>query len=89
MYIFGGYSSVGDVHFNDLREFNPQNNEWRLMNPSCGIEHCPSPRRRQCTVVVGDKVFLFGGTMQENNFFIYLFIFVYLGLVNRKNQTEV
>ena len=34
-------------------------NEWKLMTPQ---GKCPSKRRRQSCLVVGDKVFLFGGT---------------------------
>lgn len=62
MYIFGGYSSIENKHYNDLREFDTETNSWRLIKPLCGIDNIPLPRRRQCTVIVGNRVFLFGGT---------------------------
>lgn len=61
MYLFGGYQSTNDIHFNDLYEFNPNSNEWHLVNPTGQLG--PSPRRRQCTIMVGNRVFVFGGTM--------------------------
>ncbi|KAI1723517.1 kelch motif domain-containing protein [Ditylenchus destructor] len=61
MYLFGGYQSTNDIHFNDLYEYNPCGNEWRLLNPTGQLR--PSPRRRQCTILVGNRVFVFGGTM--------------------------
>ncbi|KAL3068030.1 hypothetical protein niasHT_038020 [Heterodera trifolii] len=60
IYIFGGYQSIRNAHFNDLWRFDPTTNRWAELLPSGQM---PSPRRRQCTVLVGDRVFLFGGTM--------------------------
>ncbi|KAH7730868.1 Kelch motif family protein [Aphelenchoides avenae] len=62
MYIFGGYISTKDAHFNDTYAFNPTTCHWRLIEPAGAP---PLPRRRQCTVVVADRVFLFGGTMPQ------------------------
>ncbi|CAD5232183.1 unnamed protein product [Bursaphelenchus xylophilus] len=60
LYMFGGYNSKSDEHYGDLRRFNPKTGEWkRLSLPGDG----PSARRRQCSVMVGEKMYLFGGTM--------------------------
>lgn len=60
MYIFGGYLGTENRHLNELHEFDPATSCWRRLKPF-GIG--PSPRRRQCAVIVGERVFLFGGTM--------------------------
>lgn len=60
MYIFGGYLGTENRHLNELHEFDPTTSCWRRLKPF-GVG--PSPRRRQCVVVVGERVFLFGGTM--------------------------
>uniref|UniRef100_A0A0N5AFL9 Kelch domain-containing protein 10 n=1 Tax=Syphacia muris TaxID=451379 RepID=A0A0N5AFL9_9BILA len=59
MYIFGGYLGTTNEHFNDLWEFNPKTLRWKQLFP---VGVAPSPRRRHCTIVVNDQVFLFGGT---------------------------
>ncbi|KAK0412260.1 hypothetical protein QR680_006118 [Steinernema hermaphroditum] len=59
MYIFGGFYSVGDKHYNELFEFDPATNRWTQIRAH-GL--CPTPRRRQCTVALGHRIFLFGGT---------------------------
>uniref|UniRef100_A0A1I7ZNJ9 Kelch domain-containing protein 10 n=1 Tax=Steinernema glaseri TaxID=37863 RepID=A0A1I7ZNJ9_9BILA len=59
MYIFGGFYSVDDKHYNELFEFDPVTSRWSKIR---ALGACPTPRRRQCTVVLGDRVFLFGGT---------------------------
>lgn len=59
MYIFGGFFGTDNKHNNDLFEFNPEGNEWRKLSVR---GEGPCPRRRQCTVLIGDRVFLFGGT---------------------------
>lgn len=59
LYIFGGFSGINNEHFNTLYEFNPATNTWSQMKP---IGEGPTPRRRQCSIVVGGRVFLFGGT---------------------------
>uniref|UniRef100_A0A914DQC8 Kelch domain-containing protein 3 n=1 Tax=Acrobeloides nanus TaxID=290746 RepID=A0A914DQC8_9BILA len=63
MYLFGGYCSIDDRHFNDLFEFDPKTNTWRKIEPR-GAGPCA--RRRMCTVMVGNQLFLFGGTMPMN-----------------------
>ncbi|XP_021921370.1 kelch domain-containing protein 3 isoform X2 [Zootermopsis nevadensis] len=59
LYIFGGYNGLHDEHFNDLYRFSSEHNEWQLLKP---LGKPPSKRRRQACLLVGDKVFLFGGT---------------------------
>ncbi|XP_069675101.1 kelch domain-containing protein 3 isoform X2 [Periplaneta americana] len=59
LFIFGGYNGLYDEHYNDLYRFSAANNEWHLLKPQ---GKPPSKRRRQSCLVVGDKVFLFGGT---------------------------
>ncbi|MCP9262078.1 hypothetical protein DINM_005374 [Dirofilaria immitis] len=59
MYIFGGYQHSRRQHLNTLHEFNPETSRWRLLQ-QYGL--CPRmPRQRHCSVVVNDRVFLFGG----------------------------
>uniref|UniRef100_A0A915Q2G9 DUF4110 domain-containing protein n=1 Tax=Setaria digitata TaxID=48799 RepID=A0A915Q2G9_9BILA len=64
MYIFGGYLGTENRHLNELHEFDPETSRWRRVKPF-GL--APSPRRRQCVIVVGSRVFLFGGTMPSNS----------------------
>ncbi|GLH07303.1 hypothetical protein R5R35_003214 [Gryllus longicercus] len=59
LYVFGGYNGLWDEHYNDLHRFSPERNEWELVQT---LGTSPSPRRRQSCLVVGEKVFLFGGT---------------------------
>ncbi|KAI6189582.1 hypothetical protein M3Y97_00024000 [Aphelenchoides bicaudatus] len=60
VYMFGGFESQNNKHFADLHCFNPQDNSWVQLKPAGST--CPVPRRRQCSVMVGTKLFLFGGT---------------------------
>uniref|UniRef100_A0A158PKZ1 Kelch domain-containing protein 10 n=1 Tax=Angiostrongylus costaricensis TaxID=334426 RepID=A0A158PKZ1_ANGCS len=60
MYIFGGYLGTQNMHYDDLFSFDPSTNHWEKIKTSGQM---PSARRRQCTVVVDSRVFLFGGTM--------------------------
>lgn len=60
VFLFGGYESKHNRHFGDLHCFNPQDNTWVQLKPA-GVNH-PVPRRRQCSVMVGSRLFLFGGT---------------------------
>ncbi|CAD6196130.1 unnamed protein product [Caenorhabditis auriculariae] len=60
MYLFGGYLGTKNVHFGDLFCYDPKTSVWTYLRP---FGECPAPRRRQCTVLVGNRVFLFGGTM--------------------------
>uniref|UniRef100_A0AC35U208 Kelch motif family protein n=1 Tax=Rhabditophanes sp. KR3021 TaxID=114890 RepID=A0AC35U208_9BILA len=59
MYIFGGFNSEYNIHYNDIHAYDPVLMTWKEISP---IGVCPSVRRRQCTIMVGDKVYLFGGT---------------------------
>ncbi|CAI5453235.1 unnamed protein product [Caenorhabditis angaria] len=60
MYMFGGYLGSKNIHYNELYCFEPMTSTWSIVG--CFGEY-PSARRRHCTVVVGNRVFLFGGTM--------------------------
>lgn len=59
LYIFGGFSGALNRHFDDMYEFDPVTCYWTKINP---VGLGPTARRRQCTVLVGHRVFLFGGT---------------------------
>lgn len=59
IYIFGGYNGLLDLHFNDLHCFDPASNVWHLVETR-GTS--PKARRRQSCIVIGKKMFLFGGT---------------------------
>ena len=59
LYIFGGYNGNLGRHFNDLHRFDPVKKEWYSVSTSGGG---PCPRRRQCCVLIGSKLYLFGGT---------------------------
>lgn len=59
MYIFGGYNGKEDKHFNEIYRFSPNNCEWKKIKP-LGLHPCE--RRRQSCIVVGKRMYLFGGT---------------------------
>lgn len=59
MYIFGGYNGNMDKHFNDLYRYDPIKQVWKLIKT---IGKRPCERRRQSCIVVGDRMYLFGGT---------------------------
>lgn len=59
LYILGGYNGLYDVHFDDMYKFNPIENCWTLVQPK---GHGPCARRRQCCCIVGDRLYVFGGT---------------------------
>jgi len=60
VYMFGGFESKNNRHFSDLYRFNPQDNTWTQLKPAG--QTSPSARRRQCSLMVGNRLFLFGGT---------------------------
>lgn len=64
IYVFGGYNGILEEHFNDLHTFDPKTNRWRVVKPD-GAE--PSTRRRQVCLVIGNKMFMFGGTSPNKN----------------------
>ncbi|GLV40018.1 uncharacterized protein CBL_10914 [Carabus blaptoides fortunei] len=64
MYIFGGYNGNMDRHFNDLYRYDPIKQVWNLINT---IGKRPCERRRQSCIVVGDRMYLFGGTSPSDN----------------------
>uniref|UniRef100_A0A5S6QUW7 Kelch domain-containing protein 3 n=1 Tax=Trichuris muris TaxID=70415 RepID=A0A5S6QUW7_TRIMR len=59
LYMFGGYNGSLNEHYNDLYGFDPVNSSWTKLEVH---GNAPKPRRRQCCVPVGDRVFMFGGT---------------------------
>lgn len=59
LYMFGGYNSLMDRHFNELYSFDPDTNVWQVMK-TVGVP--PQPRRRQVCLVLGQRMYLFGGT---------------------------
>jgi hypothetical protein len=60
LYIFAGFNNIMGLHFNDLYEFNPLTSLWRRIHVH-GIAN-PVPRRRQCCLMVDDRMYMFGGT---------------------------
>jgi N-acetylneuraminic acid mutarotase len=60
LYIFGGYNNVIGLHFNDLHEFNPLTSSWQRIITH-GLAN-PVPRRRQCCIVIDNRMYMFGGT---------------------------
>ncbi|KAJ8963935.1 hypothetical protein NQ314_005266 [Rhamnusium bicolor] len=69
MYIFGGYNSVIEQHFNDMYEFNPETHVWKKLN--C-LGKNPCERRRQACVAVGDRIFFFW----RNQFYQLFFVLI-------------
>jgi N-acetylneuraminic acid mutarotase len=59
VFMFGGYESKNSRHFSDLYRFDPQERTWTKLKPA---GQNPAARRRQCSVMVGNRLFLFGGT---------------------------
>ncbi|XP_068159477.1 kelch domain-containing protein 3 [Drosophila tropicalis] len=59
IFVFGGYNGLLDQHFNDLYTFDPMTKLWNLIRAN---GQAPTARRRQCALVTGSKMFLFGGT---------------------------
>ncbi|XP_026478902.1 kelch domain-containing protein 3-like [Ctenocephalides felis] len=59
IYIFGGYNALEDEHFNDIYCFCPNTNVWNSVKT---FGRSPCQRRRQACVLVGNKLYLFGGT---------------------------
>lgn len=59
LYMFGGFESKNDFHFNDLHCFDPKTSIWTRLLPD-GKNPCP--RRRHCACLVDHRVFIFGGT---------------------------
>uniref|UniRef100_A0AC34R7A6 Kelch domain-containing protein 3 n=1 Tax=Panagrolaimus sp. JU765 TaxID=591449 RepID=A0AC34R7A6_9BILA len=59
LYMFGGFESKNDSHFNDLYRFDPTSSTWtRILADG----QSPCPRRRHCACLVDHRVFIFGGT---------------------------
>ncbi|XP_071799387.1 kelch domain-containing protein 3-like [Asterias amurensis] len=63
MYMFGGYNDLTKTHFNDLYKLDLVNYEWSKVKT---YGQTPRKRRRQCCIVVGDQVIMFGGTSPKD-----------------------
>lgn len=59
IYIFGGYNGKLKEHFNDMYCFDTNDNSWHLVKTH---GKPPRARRRQACLVIGTKMYLFGGT---------------------------
>ena len=59
MILFGGYQENLHKHFNDLFEYDPRVNKWKLINFKGSA---PSQRRRHGCNIVGSQMIIFGGT---------------------------
>ncbi|GAB6022105.1 kelch domain-containing protein 3 [Chamberlinius hualienensis] len=64
MYIFGGFNGLLNAHYNDIHKFNPITRQWSYIKIKGRL---PVARRRQCCCVVGQRLFLFGGTSPSNS----------------------
>uniref|UniRef100_A0A131Y4P2 Kelch domain-containing protein 3 n=1 Tax=Ixodes ricinus TaxID=34613 RepID=A0A131Y4P2_IXORI len=59
LYVFGGYNGLLLTHFGDMYKYDPESSVWSRVKV---LGEGPCPRRRQCCCMVGDRLFLFGGT---------------------------
>ncbi|XP_064484621.1 kelch domain-containing protein 3-like isoform X2 [Ornithodoros turicata] len=59
LYIFGGYNGLRLCHFGDMYKYDAETSVWTKVNT---LRDGPCARRRQCCCIVGDKLYLFGGT---------------------------
>lgn len=59
VFFYGGYNGLLDLHYGELRALNPTSRSWELVKAH-GVG--PGARRRQATVQLGSRLFLFGGT---------------------------
>ncbi|XP_037575963.1 kelch domain-containing protein 3-like isoform X1 [Dermacentor silvarum] len=64
LYIFGGYNGLLLTHFGDMHKYDPENSCWSQVKIQ---RDGPCARRRQCCCMVGDRLFLFGGTSPTPN----------------------
>ncbi|XP_077523931.1 kelch domain-containing protein 3-like [Amblyomma americanum] len=63
MYVFGGYNGLLATFFGDMHKYNPERSQWSQVKL---LRKGPCPRRGHCCSMVGDRMFLFGGTSQQN-----------------------
>ncbi|GFW34800.1 kelch domain-containing protein 3 [Trichonephila clavipes] len=64
IYIIGGFDGTKLRHLNDTFRYNPVSQEWTEMKVQ---GKPPFPRRRHCSVVVEDILYLFGGSSPKND----------------------
>lgn len=64
LYIFGGFNSVCNKHYNDLYRYNFAASEWQVVMT---LGKRPCKRRRQVCLMIGDRLFVFGGTSPRDD----------------------
>ncbi|GFY63230.1 kelch domain-containing protein 3 [Trichonephila inaurata madagascariensis] len=64
LYIIGGFDGINLRHLNDTFRYNPVSHVWTEMRVQ---GKPPCPRRRHCSVVVEDILYLFGGSSPKND----------------------
>eukprot|EP01061_Rhynchopus_euleeides_P005956 TRINITY_DN15050_c0_g1_i2.p1 TRINITY_DN15050_c0_g1~~TRINITY_DN15050_c0_g1_i2.p1 ORF type:complete len:418 (+),score=144.22 TRINITY_DN15050_c0_g1_i2:239-1492(+) len=68
MYVFGGWDKV--IPKNDLYQLDLIDYQWRCVHSDCpegaGVD-VPSARRAHCAFVIGDSMYVFGGTTRMLN----------------------
>ena len=70
MFILGGWNRK-DEYLNDLHEFSFDTNTWKKLDiPG----DSPLPFDGHCSVVVGSRVFVFGGKTNQDEYVRDLFI---------------
>ncbi|KAL0268165.1 UNVERIFIED_CONTAM: hypothetical protein PYX00_010215 [Menopon gallinae] len=67
LYIFGGYNGVEKNYYNDVYYYDTTTDEWSAEIQTYGAKPCK--RRRHCTVIVNNQIYIFGGTspIDSNN----------------------
>ncbi|KAL1414149.1 hypothetical protein MTO96_000968 [Rhipicephalus appendiculatus] len=60
----GGYNGLLLTHFGDMHKYDPESSCWSQVKIQ---REGPCARRRQCCCMVGDRLFLFGGTSPTPN----------------------
>ncbi|CAM1301864.1 KLHDC3 (predicted) [Pycnogonum litorale] len=65
LYIIGGYNGDRGEHYGSIYCFDPEQNIWNVVKTKA---NCVCARRRQCAVLVGSRLFLFGGTSPDPRF---------------------
>lgn len=64
IYIIGGFNGSKLKHLNDVFKYNPVTSVWTEMKVQ---GKPPCPRRRHCSVLVEDILYLFGGSSPKND----------------------
>jgi len=59
LYIFGGYNGLNNCHYGDMYKYDPLSTRWTIVKI---WGKGPCARRRHGCCMVGDKLYIFGGT---------------------------